>query len=79
MLKISFRSSGVLESVDMPGNDDGKFVGVYDIATLPGGGLAGVAALDRRVRCFQVFAEQNCVAAAAHGLDQAAYLQRAPT
>ena len=51
LMKISFRS-GVLESVDKPGNGDGEFESVDDIATLPGGGLV---ALDFGASCFRVF------------------------
>ena len=51
LMKISSRS-GVLDSVDMEGTDDGQFSDLTDIATLPGGGLV---ALDSKACRFQVF------------------------
>ena len=51
LMKIGFRS-GVLENVDKPGIEGGQFYDVYDITTLPGGGLV---ALDSFPGRFQVF------------------------
>ena len=51
LMKIGLRS-GMLESVDYAGTEGGLFDGVYDIATLPAGGLI---ALDPGACCSHVF------------------------
>ena len=52
LMKVNLRS-GVVDSVDIPGSEDGQFSCVYGIATLPGGGFV---ALDCAASRFQVFA-----------------------